>query len=183
MSHAHKIDLETFTLIIETVFDADTPETMGSRLTWLLVGGLEIKGAAFFIVNPIREELEMLAAEGLSTDYKKKGPILVDKSIKLEPNLEPVIIEDVHKSGRLQYPEKAQKEGIKAIVSLPIKSKDLIIGALRLYHSDTWAITKEDLAYLQILTKNLAMALKYFRLSSAVLSTKEILEKIHPVWL
>ncbi|MFH2057873.1 MAG: GAF domain-containing protein [Pseudomonadota bacterium] len=183
MSNSHKIDLETFKLIADTIFDANHPETMGSQVARLLVGTMEVKGVAFFIVNPAKEELELLATEGLSADYKNKGPILVDKSIKLESNLEPIIIADTLKSNRLQYPEKAIKEGIRSIVSLPLKLKGKIVGALRIYHSDTWDITEQDLSYLEILTKNLAMALKYFRLSAAVFATKETMDEIHSIWL
>lgn len=183
MSQTQKIELESFKLIVETVLDARNPETLGSQLTRLLVGIMEVKGATLFIVNPLKEELEILATEGLSQEYKNKGPILVDKSIKLESNLEPVIIEDVSKSDRLQYPEKAEREGINSIVSFPVKLQGKIIGALRIYHSETWAVTEQEIGFLQILTKTLAMALKSFRLSSAILGTREFLEDIHPIWL
>ncbi len=183
MSEKNKIDLESFTLIVETVLDAKNPETLGSQITRLLVGIMEVKGAAFFIVNPRKEELEILAAEGLSQDYKNKGPVLVDKSIKNESNLEPMIIADIRNSDRLQYPEKAEKEGIRSIVSLPIKLHGRIIGALRIYHSETWAVNARELGYLQVLTKTLALALKSFRLSAAVMKTRESLEEIHPIWL
>ena len=179
----HKIDLETFKIIIDTVFDAKTPEALGSQVTRLITAGMEIKGCALFIVNPAREELEILATEGLSAGYRKKGPIIVDKSIRLAPNREPVIIENTLTSKKLQYQDKAIKEGIGAIVSLPVQSDGRLIGALRLYHFDTWAVSDEDLAYLQVLAKTLAMALKYFRLSAAVNATKEIMDEIHPVWL
>lgn len=183
MAQMHKIDLDTFKLIVETVLDARNPETLGAQLTRLLVGIMEIKGAAFFVVNPLKEELEVLATDGLSHDYKNKGPILVDQSLKHEANLEPVIIEDVSKSDRLQYPEKARNEGIQSIVSFPVKLQGKVIGALRIYHSQVWPVTDQELGFLQILTKNLAMALKSFRLSSAIMGARESLEEIHPVWL
>lgn len=183
MSTSQKMDLETFKIIVETVFEADNPETMGSQLTRLLIGGMDIKGTAFFIVNPIKEELELLCAEGLSSDYKRKGPVIVDKSISLVANQEPVIIEDTFQTDLLQYPENAQDEGIRSIISLPIKLKGKIIGALRLYHSEPWQVSLQDLGYLTLLTKNIAMALKYFRLAAAVKSAKESLEGVHSIWL
>ncbi len=183
MSQTDKIDLATFKLIVETVLDARNAETLGAQLTSLLVGIMEIKGATLFIVNPVKEELEILATEGLSPEYKNKGPILVDKSITLESNIEPVIIEDVGKSNKLQYPEKAEREGIKSIVSFPLKMQGKVIGALRIYHYQAWAVTEQEISYLQILTKTLSMALKSFRLSSTILATRESLEEIHPIWL
>ena len=183
MSEKNKIDLESFKLIVETVLDAKNPELLGSQLTLLLVGLLEIKGAAFFIVNPRKEELEILAAHGLSQEYKAKGSVLMDRSIKHESNLEPVVIQDTQDTDRLQYPEQAEKEGIRSIVSFPVKLHGKIIGALRIYHSEVWDVNHEELGYLQVLSKNLALALKAFRLSADIVKIREALEDIHPIWL
>lgn len=183
MSNSQKIDLETYKLIIETVFDAKDLGQLGSSVTQLLVGAMEVKGATIFIVNPVKEELEILATKGLSINYINKGPILVDKSIKLAANLEPVIISDTKKSDLLQYPDKAEKEKIRSIISLPVNLHQKIIGALRIYHSEIWEISDRELAYLSVLAKNLGMALRYFRLSAVIQSTKESLDEIHPVWL
>ncbi|MCK5345055.1 MAG: GAF domain-containing protein, partial [Candidatus Heimdallarchaeota archaeon] len=83
MSSDHKIDLERYKLIVETVFDANNPTTLGSQVTQLLISTMGVKGASIFVVNPGTESLEILATEGLSIGYVNKGPILVDKSIKL----------------------------------------------------------------------------------------------------
>ncbi len=183
MSSDYKIDLERYKLIVETVFDANNPSIMGSLVTHLLVSTMGVKGASIFVVNPGNETLEILATEGLSIEYVNKGPILVDKSIKLAANLKPVIINDTKGSNRLQYPEKGEKEGIRSIVSLPINLRGRIIGALRLYHSEPWKISDQELSYLRLLTLDLGMALRYFRLSAVVQCTKDLLDEIHPIWL
>ncbi len=183
MSKDYKIDLEKYRLIVETVFDATNPAIMGSQTTHLLVSTMGVKGASIFVVNPGTESLEILATEGLSMTYVNKGPILVDKSIKLSSNLKPVIIPDTIDSDRLQYPEKAEKEGIRSIVSLPINLRGKIIGALRVYHSEPWEVSESELSFLRLLTLNIGMALRYFRLSSVIQCTKETLDEIHPVWL
>ena len=183
MSSDHKIDLERYKLIVETVFDANNPTTLGSQVTQLLISTMGVKGASIFVVNPGTESLEILATEGLSIEYVNKGPILVDKSIKLQSNLKPVIIADTNDTKLLQYPEKAKKEGIRSIVSLPVNLKGKIIGAVRIYHSEPWEVSKLELSYLRLLTLNIGMALRYFRLSSVVQCTKDTLDEIHPIWL
>lgn len=183
MSHHHKIDLEKYQLIVETVFDANNPTLLGSQVAHLLVSIMGVKGATIFVVNPGTESLEILATEGLSIGYVNKGPILVDKSIKLPSNINPVIIADTRSSDLLQYPEKAEKEGIRSIVSLPINLRGKIIGALRIYHSEPWEVSELELSYLRLLTLNLGMALRYFRLSAVIQCTKDTLDEIHPIWL
>lgn len=183
MQADNKIDLEKFKLIVDTVFDATEPTLLGSQVTHLLVTGMGIKGASIFVVNPGTETLEILATEGMSIEYVNKGPILVDKSIKLPSNLKPVIITDTRGSSKLQYPEKADNEGVRAIVSLPINMRGKIIGALRVYHSEPWEVLNEELSYLEILARYIGMALKYFRLVAVVQSTKDTMDEIHPIWL
>lgn len=183
MSSDDKIGLERYKLIMETVFDATNPTILGSQVTHLLVSTMGVKGASIFVVNPGTESLEILATEGLSIAYRNKGPILVDKSLKLQSNLKPVIIADTKGSERLQYPEKAAKEGVRSIVSLPVNLRGKIIGALRIYHSEPWEVSELELSYLRLLTLNIGMALRYFRLSTVVQCTKDTLDEIHPIWL
>jgi len=183
MSFNNKIDLESYKLIIETITKSDNLTLMGSQLTQLLIGATGAKGATLFILNTENEELELLATQGLSPSYVNKGPILVDKSIKLASNLTPVIIRDTQKSGVLQYPEKAEEEGIRAIVSLPVNIRGKVIGSLRIYHSAVWDISEEELSFLQVLTSNIGMALMYFRLATAVQEIKSTVRSIHPIWL
>ena len=183
MADKNKIDLDIFKLVFEVITQSDNVHTMSNQLTQILVGGLGIMGATIFVLNPELEELEMLASSGLSINYINKGPILVDKSIKLPQNREPVIINDITTGDRLQYPEKAEAEGIRAIVSLPITQRGKIVGALRLYHSAVWNISETDIDYLQVLAQNIGIALMYFRLANALRDVKETVNDIHAVWL
>ena len=54
---------------------------------------------------------------------------MADKSIADSLKGNPVIISDVSKYSALQYPEEAKKEGIKAIISIPISfSQEIIVN-------------------------------------------------------
>nr|WP_320192062.1 GAF domain-containing protein [uncultured Desulfobacter sp.] len=183
MSFQNKIDLDTYKFIIETLTKSDDLTVMGSQLTSMLIGATGAKGATLFIINTEKEELEILATEGLSSAYVNKGPILVDQSMKHESNRTPVIIIDAQKSDILQYPDKAEEEGVRTIVSLPINIRGKVIGALRIYHSTVWEPSEEDLSFLQVLTHHVGMALMYFRLSTTVREIKESVNDIHAIWL
>ncbi|HCY85583.1 MAG TPA: GAF domain-containing protein [Desulfobacteraceae bacterium] len=179
----NRFELSHLKLIVDTVFDANNPTIMGTQFTQLLVSALGVKAASVFVVNPGKDALEILATEGLSINYLNKGPILTDQSIRLPDNLKPVIITDTRNSDRLQYPKKAEEEGIRSIVSLPVNLRGKIIGALRVYHSEPWQVSERDLATLNLLTRYLGMALRYFRLATAVNGVKDTIDDIHPIWL
>ncbi len=183
MAQANIISLELFQLYVQTITASNQINEMADQLTQLLVGSLGIKGASLFILDPDKEELELLSSAGLSMDYVNKGPILVDKSIAIGSNREPVIIEDTATSNMLQYPEKAEQEGVKAIVSYPVIVRGSIIGSLRLYHSEQWHISEDDIRLIQALSQTVGLALLCFRLAYSVNSVKEIVGDIHPVWL
>lgn len=183
MDNKNKISLEVYALFIKTITESKTIDTMANSLVQLLVSALGIKGAAIYILNPELEELELLSSVGLSQDYVNKGPILVDRSIKIGANREAVIISDTEASRELQYPEKAKEEGVRAIVSYPINMRGKTIGSLRLYHQDVWEISEHDKLFIQATTQNLGLALMYFRIAHAVLNVQETVNDIHPVWL
>jgi signal transduction protein with GAF and PtsI domain len=183
MTGQSQLSLEVFSLTSESISGADHLDAMAGQVIQILIGALGIKGATIFILNPEREELEILSSTGLSSEYMYKGPVLVDKSIKLPRNRESIVIPDVEKSDQLQYPESAKKEGIRAIVSIPVILRDRIIGALRLYHSEVWDVSSQDVRSLTVIAQSLGMAMMYFRLAAAVQAIKETVGEIHPVWL
>ncbi len=180
---ANRIDIHLVQLVLNTIAETDSLDMLANQLTQLFVGALGIKGASIFVLNPASEELEVLANAGLSKDYVNKGPILVDKSIRLASNREPVIVMDTEKSDRLQYPKKAKDEGIRAIVSFPVSVRGRIIGALRLYHSKAWEVSDEEVVHLEVMARTMGIALMYFRLATALETVKETVEEIHSVWL
>lgn len=178
-----RINMDIYKVVTRAIAASDNLEDMATQLTQLLVGALGIKGSTIFVLNPATEELEVLSSFGLSINYMNKGPILVKKSLDHQLRGEPVVIRDVTKSDRLQYPEDAQKEGISAIVSLPVSLHGKLIGVLRLYHYEQWDVSERDLDSLMIFAENLGLALMYTRLLQALKSVKETVDEVHPIWL
>jgi len=183
MAAEDRINIDIYKVVTRAIAASNNLEDMAAQLTHLLVGALGIKGCTIFVLNPDTEELEALASFGLSINYMNKGPVLVKKSLDHQLRGEPVVIRDVATSDRLQYPKDAQKEGIRAIISLPVKLQGRLIGVLRLYHHETWDVSERDLESLIVFTENIGLALMYIRLLQAIKSVKETVSEIHPVWL
>jgi signal transduction protein with GAF and PtsI domain len=183
MTEQGRINMEICKMLIQIVSEADDLEVMTSNFTQSTASALGIKGAALYILDPELEALELLASAGLSIDYVNKGPILVDKSIKIESNRQPVVISDTDKSEKLQYPEKAKEEGVRAIVSLPVVMRGKIIGSFRLYHSEPWEVSQDDMTCFEMLARYLGIVFMYFRVANAILNVKETVNEIHGIWL
>jgi len=183
MNTENKIDMGVIKVVNRAIMESDNLEIMCTHLTQLLVGSLDIKGCALFVLNQETEELEPLASFGLSIAYLNKGPVLSDKSIRDNARGLAILVEDVSTSDRLQYPEHAQQEGIQAIVSLPTKFKGRIIGSLRLYHRKPWNLSDEEMDFLQCLADSIGLAMAYMRVLNALQQVKETVEDVHAIWL
>jgi signal transduction protein with GAF and PtsI domain len=180
MSTEDKINIDIFKVVTKAIAESDSVGIMANHLAQLLVVALEIKGCTIFALNQDTRELEVLGSFGLSINYMNKGPILADKSIGAALRGEPIVVKDVSKTDRLQYPEEAKTEGIGAMVSLPIMFYGEPIGDLRLYHHEVWDISERDLDSLQLLAENIGLAMMYTRLLNAL---KDIKDTMDESWL
>ena len=182
MPAEEKIDIDLFKVVFEAMAQSDNLEIMSNHLAQLLVAALEMKGCTIFLINPETDELEVLASFGLSMSYVHKGPIIKKKSIWATIKGEPIVIRDINKTDRLQYPDDARKEGIGAIVSIPIKFYDKVIGDLRLYHHDVWDISERDVDSLSVLARNIGLAMTYTRMLKAVKKIRYTIDDLESLW-
>ena len=182
MSAEEKIDIDLFKVVFEAMAQSDNLEIMANHLAQLLVAALEMKGCTIFLINPETDELEVLASFGLSMSYVHKGPIIKKKSIWATIKGDPIVIRDINKTDRLQYPDDARKEGIGAIVSIPIKFYDKVIGDLRLYHHDVWDISERDVDSLSVLARNIGLAMTYTRMLKAVKKIRYTIDDLESLW-
>lgn len=183
MSAEEKIDIDLFKVVFRAIAQSDNLEIMANHLTQLLVAALELKGCTIFALNVELDELEVLASFGLSMDYVQKGPVLSDKSIADTFGGKPFVIRDVKNTDKLQYPQDAEKEGIGAIVSVPINFSEKVIGALRLYHHEVWDISDRDLDSLSVLSENIGLAMTYTRVLKALKTIRYTVDDIHGIWM
>lgn len=169
------INIALFKTITKAISQSENLEDMSNHLAQLLTASLNIKGCAIFILEPATRELDVLASFGLSTDYLMKGPVSAPQSIAATFDGKTVVIKDVADDASLQYPEEAKKEGIAAIISVPITFSEEVIGALRLYHQEIWDITEEDLESLRLLAEMIGLAMSYTKLRYAMNTVAETL--------
>ena len=73
---------------------------------------------------------------------------------------EPLFIEDMQNSPLVQYPKAAAKEGITSMLSIPIKSRQSIIGIIRIYEDKSRDFHKEDIDALCVLSEHLGLVIE-----------------------
>jgi GAF domain-containing protein len=143
---------------------------------------LGFTAASIRLLDEERKTLEVKATYGLSEAYLKKGPIEVEKSlIDVECMKGCVVaVPDVAKDGRLQYPEEIIREGIRAILSVPVSIRGTAIGVLRVYTSNPYSFSRSEIDFLSSMASSGAIAIENARLFEHVKSEYEELAK--DVW-
>lgn len=102
-------------------------------LTAEIAEALKVKASSILLINEEKKTLEFIASYGLSETYLNRGTLQVEKSVNDTLSGKPVAITDATKDPRVQYKKEKEREGIASLLSIPIKTKEKVIGVLRLY--------------------------------------------------
>ena len=138
---------------------------------------LNVKGCTLFLFSPMSDELKLAGSYGLSYEYLNKGPVNSLRSIASSiQDGQPVAIFDVSDDPRIQYPEAALKEGISSILSVPIIIGDKIIGCMRVYTTEPWEFTLDDVNFVQAVAQVVGMAIEMRRVNKGLKDSIEILK-------
>lgn len=140
------------------------------------------KGSILRLLNKETKQLELVAHYGLSEKYVNKGPVAYDASIDDAQAGKSVSSYDITKHKGSKYYKEAIEEGIRTILSIPMKYKDEIIGVLRLYTTKPGKYKYEDLRFMSAVAEQTAVAIvnaKHFE--TEISKEKEYLEVFQEV--
>ena len=121
---------------------------------------LGLKGASIRLVNSETGEQELVTTYGLSKTFLDKGPVASEKSITEAMKGETVVIEDVATDKRLQYPKETAAEGIRSMLCVPIKSREEVIGVMRLFSATHREFPEDVIMMVEALAHTGALAIQ-----------------------
>jgi GAF domain-containing protein len=114
-------------------------------LTAEIAEALKVKASSILLVDEEKRTLEFVASYGLSETYLNRGPLSLEKSVDETLAGSPVVIPDVQTDPRVQHKKEKEREGIVSILSVPIKTKEKVIGVMRLYSGSPREFSEEDI--------------------------------------
>ena len=167
---------ETLLRVMKAISHSRDPEEVVLMTVESIKTALDMKGCVLFLINRKNSELEIAASFGLSDEYLNKGPLSALHSISQTLKDGPVAITDAATDPRLQYPGEAQKEGIVSILSVPIQVNQTVMGALRVYTSETWEFTLNDVNFVYALAQIAGMSIRLARYSKGLLASIDMLK-------
>jgi FixJ family two-component response regulator len=126
--------------------------------------GMGVKGCTLSLLDKKRDQLKVVAYQGLTQRYLEKGPIDSSRSLgEMISSGQDLYIKDVTQDNRVQYPDEAREEGIKSILSVPLLIKQELIGALRIYTATAHHFSQEEIKFLHALADQAALAIENAR--------------------
>ena len=171
------INYETLIRLTRAIPTLRDPEEIALITVEGLTHALKVKGCSLFLFNPMSHELEIAGSFGLSREYLDKGPISAIHSIASSlSDGQPVAIYDVSDDPRIQYPEEAVKEGISSMLSVPIIIGERIMGCMRIYTTDPWEFSLEDVNFVQAMALIVGMALEMSHIKRGYRNSIDILK-------
>jgi GAF domain-containing protein len=138
---------------------------------------LGMKGVSIRLLNQDDGNLELVASYGLSEAYLNKGPVSAEKSLSDALKGQTVVIADVANDKRLQYRQETLAEGISSMVCVPIKSKEEIIGVMRLCAGGHRAYPEDFLILVNALAHAGALAIQNASMYLVIQQDKKSLEE------
>jgi len=146
-------------------------------LTAEISQALGMKGALIRLINEKTGTLDLVTTYGLSAEFLNKGPVYAEKSISEALKGKTVVIADVAADSRIQYPQEHIDEGIASMLSVPIKSKEAVIGVMRFYSAVKRNYPEDMVMLLEALAHTGALAIQNASMYLKLQHDKESLEK------
>jgi GAF domain-containing protein len=120
----------------------------------------KVKGASIMLYDEAEDQLFRVSSYGISESYLNKGPVFLQDQDDAFAKGEPVFVQDLEKDPRVQYPEAAKSENIRAMLSFPIKCRQHVVGLLRIYHSEAIGLHPDDVDSICVLSLQLGLVIE-----------------------
>lgn len=108
---------------------------------------LGCKACTIRLLQSQSNKLELVASHGLSETYLQRGQVENEKNVEAALSGSPVSIFDVKQDDRIFYKKNMEEEGIKSLLSVPIKAGKDVIGVLRILSDSPRCFTSSEINF------------------------------------
>jgi signal transduction protein with GAF and PtsI domain len=168
MEHNNKTYCQNLYNLAATLNSARSPADVIHSIVENVTKAMSVKGCSLMLLTPDKKILLHTAAYGLSDWFVRKGPVVVDQSMTFTLEGNPLVVLDATSDERVQYQKQIREEGIASVLSVPVKLRDDVIGVMRVYTSQTYHFTEDDIAFASMAANFGAMALESARFYDAL---------------
>ena len=172
------MQIETLSQVSRTITSNRYLEEILHLIVTMTAEMMDSKICSIMILDEERHLLEIEATQSLSEAYRKKPPLKIGQSISGQAVKEkrPIWVLDVTKEAGYMYPDLAEREGLRSLLSVPMMLKDRVIGVINSYTSYQHRFTEEEIKLLQAVANQAAVAIENTKLMQRSLEMEEALE-------
>jgi len=151
--------LEVFQEVTRAVSVSLRPREVLDMIVRKIPEVMNLKAATVRLLDPDEKKLELAASYGLSEKYLTKGPVDAEKNVIEALRERPVAISDVLTDHRIQYKKEAEEEGIKSMLTLPIRTQGKLLGILRLLTGEERFFSQQEIDFASSLAEQCGTAI------------------------
>ncbi len=140
---------------------------------------MRVKVCSLMLLDEAREWLELRASFGAGPAYVNRPRLSVEESLLgvVVRRKKPLQVENVQVSNRYQSVEVARREGLVALLSVPLLYGGQAIGTLSIYTGQPYSFSNEEIHILSALAELSAIAIERARLYERVVDVEEQLRR------
>ena len=174
---SYKKQIETLSKVSEAIASSLYLEDILKLIVTVTAEVMDSKICSLMLLDNTTGMLTVKATQSISEAYNKKPGLMLGKGIAGKAALSGkyVIVKDVRKDPIYNNVSIAKKEGLCALLSIPLKVKGKVIGVLNLYTSDPHNFTKSEIRVLTAVANQAAIVIENAQL---LVKTKVIQEEL-----
>jgi GAF domain-containing protein len=170
--------LEVLAGIARTMTGEDYLDRILQAISEMLAETYDSPLCSIMLVDEERKELVVSAARCSAPEYLHKLPLsIADSAIgQVVREARPIVIPDVTAERQYRYPELARRTGLVSLLSVPLMTRDTVMGTINIYTRERRRFGEEEIAFVELVAGQAAIAIENARLMSETLEMKRALE-------
>jgi GAF domain-containing protein len=170
--------MEALAGLAQTISENSYLDRILQAISEMVAETLDSPVCSIMLVDDDRRELVISAARCSSPEYLHKMPLKIEDSLigRVVREARPIMIPNVLAEKQYRYPELARKTGLASLLSVPLVTRDKVIGTINIYTREQRTFSEDELGFVKVVAGQVAIAIENARLMSETLEMKRTLE-------
>ena len=170
--------MEALAGLARTISEDNYLDRILQAISEMMAETLNAPVCSIMLVDEDRRELVISAARCSSPDYLHKLPLKIEDSLigQVVREGRPIMVPNVADEKQYRYPELARKTGLASLLSVPLVTREKVIGTINIYLGEVRAFTDDEMGFVNVVAGQAAIAIENARLMSETLEMKRTLE-------
>jgi GAF domain-containing protein len=170
--------MEALAGLARTISEENYLDRILQAISAMVAETFESPVSSLMLVDEDRRELVISGAQCSSPDYLHKMPLKIEDSLigRVVREGRPIMVPNVVEEKQYRYPELARKTGLASLLSVPLVTREKVIGTINIYSREVRHFSEEEIGFVKVVAGQAAIAIENARLMAETLEMKRALE-------